>query len=281
MLAGCSWAEGEVEEVENTIAGTLSRRLGTAVANVGVGSYSLLQTVRRVAAEAEAAQPRLLVIPYGSWLVDRCIKLNALADLVYRPVFRRRASDGQLVVVEPAQLEPAVFAEACDLLQRRRPTQRQHVELDLIKFYLRVRNGFASNWLYRLAGRRRYDIPDLRRMNERRAVLEHCLAALGETASRLKFKVLIVQMWRFDANQERERQDAVLLADLTASMTDFIHVDYRAVAERWRQHLAELGKTEAEFRLPLWAADHNHPNGTGYTLVGDVISDEIKKRGLI
>jgi len=64
---GCSWVMGVGVEYKETFVSKVSKALNVNIANLGVGSYSIIQAVRRLEKNIEFLRPRIIYYGFLKW----------------------------------------------------------------------------------------------------------------------------------------------------------------------------------------------------------------------
>ena len=102
MLCGDSVCLGEGSENKFSIASILAKKLKKKVANIGVGSFSNLQTLRKIKKDIKIARPKIIVYLFNA--TSRDFQQNALLDMVHRPFFKKNKKNNKIELIESISL---------------------------------------------------------------------------------------------------------------------------------------------------------------------------------
>ena len=286
IAVGCSWGMGVGSNYEDTISANLGRFCDISVGNASVGSFSLLQMVRRIEMTLQDTKPRLAVLLYGHWQLDRCFKRNAYADIVERPIFMKGV-DGNLLIREPPAYALPLVQAYLALYRRVRSGRAVTGEARLLRLLKasctltglrlgdvwRTLSGSRHAWI----GSKDADWGELRNQ-----VLRYCLGELLRMARAHGTKILIQHMYEFvhfgtpqweGAMADRELMKS-LLRDLDPGETCLVYRDWTDQEQGFSRYLQETqGKLQN-----LIHAENFHPTATGYRLIAEGIAPAIQEQ---
>jgi hypothetical protein len=286
LAVGCSWGMGVGSNYEDTISANLERLCDIPVGNASVGSFSLLQMVRRTELTLNDTKPRLAVLLYGHWQLDRCFKRNAYADIVERPIFMRGA-DGGLIVREPPTYASLLVQAYLRLYRRVRSGRAKRGDARLLKLLkascrltgLRFRDvrqalsGTRHGWV----GSKDADWHDLRAK-----VLRYCLTELLRMARGHGTKILIQHMYEYvhfgtpqweGAETDRELLRSQL-RELDPSETYLVYRDWAVQEQGFSRYLQE---THGSLQGLIYT-ENFHPTSIGYRLIAEGIAPAIQQQ---
>ena len=292
VVLGCSWAEGIREDWPNTIAGRLEEQTGKTVINLGVGSYSPLQAIRRLETEANKINPAVVIFVYPN-LTERTVKPYSIHGVACRPIFRFDKKTNDIAIIEPRCLPPDLFNEYVRIQRISRsnnPTQLIRSETEIIVFYTKLINGLVGRKLAEPLRTKRYlDIPinDLaveHTRNCRRKILDYCLRELQRLAESHGFYTLLLPVTRTLVREPTAETsfDLQHFESVIPKKYDRLFccpVD--RVKEQTIKYLQNIGKSKHQVINNVWAPDHSHPNGKGYHLIADTAYQFLVETGLL
>lgn len=279
LAAGCSWTMGVGVSYEDSIVGQLESGLDRPVVNLGVGSYSLLQSVRRIEKEIGFVRPKFILLMYGDWLIDRCFKDNAFAGFIFRPVLKRLINDGSLTETRPRALPDDLLDLAADIERNRTSrelTRYEEAQRRVVERWLQIRNGYGLSFVKSRLGFRTVERLSPRKREHREAALNYCLQHLdalcaGHGARAILCHLADPRLVLSEEDGAEARQEDRLVDNAVSGCSNVSHLPRRHVLGNLEQFIAREGINAENWQEHLLAREHNHPNKQGYQLVAEGI----------
>lgn len=278
VVMGCSWAMGVGGDYEGSIPAYLEHSLGKRVVNLGVGSYSLFQSVRLLCREISIIKPKLVIMPFGSWLIDRCLKEPESA-MSYRPILVKN-KEGAIISIAPDN-PPEFMARHYKFIAECLSKTKRAVLKSLYKLYLTGLKNFGKlihlrkRILYNLLGKTMFIRFNPKSGADRSAVLTHCFDMLEKACREYGCRIFIYHLYPYRSYQQRAdilETDRVLIQKLVDGHEAMEYVDWRDM----KQALDAFSKSknlsfEAAVEKYINWSDNNHPTPLGYKLIADGI----------
>lgn len=283
-FVGCSWPMGVGSEYEDSFVYQLSTMLPYTFANLGVGSYSLLQAYRRLEQDIKFIKPKLVVVFYGHWLLDRCFKSNAMGNVIHRPIFRRSLKTSKLYIEEPRIVIPFVLREYLDLNRKIQVSGKSFLRTIYQKFLYflillqksSLRRIFYKNSEYVLFN----DNPKY--YEDRAYALKYLLERFENLGKSNNCKVLFFHAHKYTANSKVERScielDDTVLKDYINN-SECLYYEPPMTMERVlnSSDAYKQAGNDADFISLIHLPDNNHPNATGHGLIAQTLAEAIDK----
>ncbi|MGE4470663.1 MAG: hypothetical protein AB7D47_11070 [Desulfovibrio sp.] len=290
VLLGDSFAMGSGADYDVSFGGQLATRYGIPIANLGVGTYSLLQVVRHFEVMVPLYKPKVAVFVYNHGMVNRCFKTNAfMKGLGRRPVFVRRRKDQKIILHENRLPLPPWVIERIHRL-RGILIGNPNFDFSYIANYAQLAllmKGIKKvrSLLHKLCDPRFKYIDDHEHYDNslREYVLRTCLNQLADVAEKNGCTVLVYHMFEY-RNYEKLRPamafDDQIIAELAEQRSGLEFYDDKAEKQRFEQYMAEHGLSgdyyEA-FKLP----DDIHHAPHGNDLLAESIQAALDEKGLL
>ncbi len=305
-FGGCSWTMGVGVENEAAFPALVGRETGLPAANLGVGSFGLVQIGRHLARLTERLHPRIVVVAYGHWMVNRCFKRNAMGDVLDRPVYVLDRRTGRLRLLEVAYCPPPGLLARIVRDRRQPPTDlAARLRLGMIGFWVKWRSGRLTQKITRRLGlnRWRYVSLDGREDDQARGWRAEALAAwladLSALAVKNDLRVLIHHLYEYHwidpelrgaepgAAVERNMIDAdgrVIRQWLAGRPEVDGRICYEGPEEERRHYddyLAEQGLESGHYKRPFTFVEDHHPNATAHQMIARSIIGQLERLGWI
>ncbi|MCB1652281.1 MAG: hypothetical protein KDI46_09535 [Alphaproteobacteria bacterium] len=275
-LIGCSWAMGEAVEYEDTFARRIEQETGCSLANIGVGSYSLLQACRKLEREIDFIKPKIVVVSFGHWLVDRCFKTNAMGNVMMRPIFRRRPS-GEIFLEEPGCAPEGLIEYFTETVRREGPQSAKAKALNML-IQLKIKK------LHRLFYKdsEHISFKDKAFAQARAHALGYVLDRLDMLARKHNAKILFFHMHQYTNLFERDTaniaHDAKYLEEHVNNETLF----YQSPQMMQDALLAHEKTLQGQSLVEnIHCPDNNHPNEIGHRIIADCIVRALEEKKLL
>ncbi|CCQ73063.1 hypothetical protein [Magnetospira sp. QH-2] len=261
---GCSWTEGVGCDYEESIVGQLEKLLDRPVANLGVGSYSLLQSVMRLEHLADRIAAKDVIVLYGSWLLNRSL-LDRKDTIIYRPILATVA--GNLSVVPPSN-PPRWLIEIYRSLEKtgEGPGWKRTLMAKLrgLAQRLRADTDAEATWLNAAAA------PD------RATALAYLVGRLASLAKSRGFRVTVFHLYEYE-RELREGRSVQLIDNMILSKVADLHPEVRFIDDSGMRHRITTffrgrGTTVEDSLATIHWPDNNHPNATGCELIAQEIA---------
>jgi hypothetical protein len=285
MIAGCSWIQGAGVEYEDSIAGRIEERLQTPIANIGVGSYSLLQIARRLEQEIGVAWPEVTIIAFGGWHVDRCVKVNAHAGILFRPILLAGQDGSGLVVREPKQLPARYIGRFVELKNKVYRGQSlsvtESMEQSLVRWAAKGAAVGGQRFIRKLFGLQRAERIDPRNVLMRHLILDHCLAKIDNICRDHGAKAMLFHLfdWR-SVGKDRWHLDLNDREYLRSSMHNYDNIVYEpwdTMEAKATKYLAAQDAEITDYEGRIWWRDNNHPNVAGQDLIAESVIEGLNR----
>lgn len=293
VFIGCSWVLGTGHEWETSFVGQLQKRHGLDLANLGVGSFSLLQAIRHLEKNAPYYRPRVVVLGYGHWLVNRCFKTNAFGrEMGQRPVIHERG-DGlviQEVLYNPGTALLQAHHDAMGVLSGEEEFSFRHLtayaKAAFVRWLVRTRRSLTK----RLTGRRLKDV-DSSRHNDRALrdkVLTMLFGELEALAERHDFMVLWYHLFEFKFADEQYQGrylpiiegDGRTIARLAGKSRRIVYQEFGPEKQRYDEYMAAHGMDPGAYSQPFSFPDDPHPDIVACSFIADSMVEALDRHGL-
>lgn len=276
---GCSWPMGVGVEAKDSFVFQAQNNTGRAAANLGIGSYSLLQAIRRLEREIELIQPKVVVLCYGHWLVNRCFKTNAMSDVIMRPVYKHTPQN-TLNLVEPATASKKDIVNFVHLF-RKQTESGLSVQEKLVWTFLKrklflVTKRFGLNKFSSLNYVQGPENPDY--FDYRQHVLEQEAEKLKTLCEKNGAKLLVFHFHQYTDKDDHDvraiEEDTAFWKNVEERSNDIFYVPPEIMAETLETYLDEKEETLLEL---IHCPDNNHPNQEGHRLIGLMMSQALER----
>lgn len=279
LVTGCSFPLGTGMPYELSQIGFLEERLGVPIANASVGGYSMLQSARRAEEELPHARASLILLPLLSGTIDRVARENHVDQVIFRPIFRRRA-DGVMFLQEPVLMPMALYVAYARLLRKVRLPQVRG--MNPVQLVMKLWNGNKiGNLIKRLVDRQTAYIDPFDRELRQRAI-ETSVRLLSDAAKKGGARVLICHLFDFAHYRQnkkiREAQnfDRNILSEVVKQYPDVTYVPWDAMEQSLDRYFAARNATMEDFARHIWLSDNNHPNEAGQRLIADFLYEAVR-----
>ncbi|MGE4505111.1 MAG: hypothetical protein AB7D51_07160 [Desulfovibrionaceae bacterium] len=289
VLLGDSFVMGSGNDYEDCFAGILEKEYGLNMANLGVGTFSILQAVRHFERNVGFHSPKAAVFVYGHWMVDRAFKDNAFMNgLGKRPVYVRAKRTGKIFVVDP------VYAPGTSTLRTLHSLRNgligphrfniayvlRHMHLSLIVRrirFLRKLLGLLRLYRYKL-------INDHENRNEelRARVLRDCIGRMAEVAAKHRCKLLVYHMFEYRCYDERKAvaaYDDSVIREVAALHENVVFDDGSAEHRRFDEYMHREGLTGDYFDVFKLPDDIHHAR-PGNELIAESLFEVLMAHGM-
>lgn len=292
-VIGCSWPMGCGVEYERSFPYRLQVMTGRSVANLGVGSYSLVQAIRRLEREIAFIRPKVIMVSFSSWMVARCFKYNAFNRVLLRPIFVRNRKTGEPELFEMRN-PPGWMADAFLHAVR----ERRKGRADWLRTLCLLNSGCLSLKLRRtVPSFRRVDIVqnNLEPVNlaTGRQVTAWCFRRLKELADAAAARVLVCHHFEYfgigrknEAGEDMPRLAAAyaqiarqVVSELDPVAETLQYESPDAMQKKVKNYLGARGLRVREFVPAIHFAEHNHPNDAGHQLIAEFFAEALTRRG--
>ena len=279
---GCSWPMGVGVQSKYCFAQKTAHNLKKNVANLGVGSYSLIQAIRRLENNIDTIKPKVVILSYGHWLVNRCFKSNAMGGIIIRPIYKQN-QDGFLQIVNPSNPSIRDFNRYVTLHRKDRLNFFETLEFKILGF--RINLQIRHYGLQKLRGFRYiHGSSDARFFKYRQYVLKQEAKRLVELCEQHNTKLLIFHLSPYVMKNEQDcfeiKQDDAFWKSIK---TEYPHVHYEPpdTMDGLIQSLVKKFGNQRNLLDEIHCPDNNHPNEKGHQLIADAIIKSIKKNELM
>ena len=306
-IAGCSWALGTGVNYEDSIVGLLEDYLQIKIPNLGVGSASFIQLLRYVETEINFIKPKLLLVPYGSWLVDRSAKERS-TRMHYRPILKKNLQKNQLEIIEP-KFPPNFISNHYTRINRRFSVPGKIVKREInnwprsfqltsykfptfIKSYLstlefigKIYAGYPINLIKKILNLSSHTRLNVTRLEDRKLILDYSLNKLTELCKKHHTKLIICHVYEysgqgFDFRKKYIESDKQELIRLSKNL-NFTYHDWTSMEHAFVSYLSQKGLQMKDYLGHVHWEDNNHPNQTGYKLIANtlypILREELQK----
>lgn len=279
-LIGCSWPMGVGVEHEDSFAHQIEVNTEFSVANLGVGSYSLLQATRRLEKNIALIKPKKVVLAYGHWLTNRCFKLNAMSDVVLRPIYKR-TSAGEVKIQEPSNPSHEVFCKFMGLHRELNAGKTTLIKSLFFKIlskvlFLKTRR-FGLNKISRLRyveGPHEADYFSLRQ-----DVLKYEAEKLLALCVENNVLLCVAHMHQYTVKNSHDvraiQDDREFWEGFAAKHAAVSYQPPTDMEAAIDAHMASIGDSESLLEA-IHCPDNNHPNAVGHGLIAGVIAKFIQ-----
>ncbi|MGB0720666.1 MAG: SGNH/GDSL hydrolase family protein [Bdellovibrionales bacterium] len=278
-LIGCSWAMGEAVEYEDTFAHHIANDTGQTLANLGVGSYSLLQAYRRLEREITFVKPKIVIVSFGHWLIDRCFKTNAMGNVMMRPIFRRKINandkNGGIFVENPGYAPKWLIEYYTETLRRDGP---KSIKAKALYTLIQLRIKKLHRVFYKDSTHISFDETSF--LQARSHVLQYLLDRFDTLAKAHNTKILFFHMHQytnfFDRDAGNIEHDSCYFQQCVNNETLFYQPPYMMEAALKAHETTLLNQSLVE---SIHCPDNNHPNEKGHRIIADcILKTLIEKR---
>ncbi len=278
MVAGCSWAEGVNENWENIYSSVIEKKFDINVANIGVSSYSLIQIVERIKKEIKTVKPSLIVISYLSGHINRCFKYNATSGLIHRPIYRV-GKDKKYYKTNPVVMPVNTFNYIFSFINNKHLTILQKSILFFSQKVMLLLEGVYFNKYVTNKYNSPLDGEEISDLKIRENILKLFFMNLNKICIDNNCKVLLCGMPDRKGKRDSVKlicnmDDKLITSILSKNNSYFDNFRYIESAE-FMSKIDRHVKDDMYFGS-VWARDNNHPNGTGYKIIGEVMSEKLK-----
>ena len=267
LTLGCSYAFGDAVPAEETFTWRLGDRLGGPAINAGVSGYGLAQMLVLAERLVPVYRPRILLVEYAGWLVERALSETAPSAFGDIPTPYFTDANGEWRVAPPV-FETAVFSAPFFAFSDRSgaaPPGRR-------TFFTRAAMPyFAWTDAHRLGvtvrkWRGRVPPPS----GDRLGAIRHAYRRLAEIAAAASASMVVVALAGSPASPTPE-----IIAALTASPGTTV-VDAEAYLARQPDGTAAMSPQAYRERYAVWAGTppkmvDPHPNALANALIADAI----------
>ncbi len=279
MVSGCSWAEGVHEDWGGTYSSVIERAFKINVANIGVGSYGLIQIIKRIKNEIDFVNPKIIVISYLSGHVDRCFKYNAATGLIHRPIYKI-TSDNEYQLAEPVILPIQTFnyLSLLSISNKKLTIMEKSILFFSQKVMTLLSGSYVNKYITKeyISPLKNNSIVDT---GIRRKTLSLFLSDLESICAEKNCTALLCGLPDVIGKEKnvklvnnKDDNDIINLLSSKSSPSKIKYVHSSNFVKRINSHVLN----EAYYGN-VWALDNNHPNAKGYRIIGEVIVESIKK----
>lgn len=267
----------------------LIKEYGLDMANLGVGTFSLLQVVRHFEKNVAFFKPKAALLIYGHWMVNRCFKDKAfMKGLARRPVFARKKGQGKLSLLE-CRFNPTTATIAAVHELRNKLIGNETFNLTYVWRYFRLQFIHWKTKRLRILVRqltfeRRKLVDDKENYDPllREFVLRTCFNHLADAADAHGVKVLIYHMFEYRHPEKMHDiivADDALIRELAAKREALELWDGSAEQARFDEYMEEnelQGDYFSTFKLP----DDIHHDRPGNKLMAATMFEALESHGI-
>ena len=279
LLFGCSWPMGLDIDYKHTYCFDLEKKLKAEIANLGVSSYSILQSIRRLELEIKFIKPKVVILNYGFWLANRLFKNNQLEGFFQRPIFKYDKQNKNIVLIEPKTI-PLFLLRLVTKISRKKNAGRVNLFnktiyclLKIISFFFlnfSIKKIFSSKKLSYISTENSFNYS-----NCRIKALEYSFKKLSKIVDKNNCKILVSHIYPFFFNNEEKkisRNDEIIIKKILKNYKNIIYEDSVFMKKKCQKILKKKN-----LKLPF----SNHPNSDGHKVISDLLYTYLKKYNLI
>ncbi len=264
---GCSWAAAFGLDYKKSFTYLVEQQLGQKAANLGCGSYSLLQAIRLLEMHIACLRPQIVIMLYGPWQTNRCFRGDGFERaFIRRPIYMLN-KEGTPCLVELQYVVPS-FA-------MRWAIQVPGLLSLLNALYFKTKKYDA----------RRRDYTYVKKADDYRMrsfVIADCLKRITDLQQQWRFKFIVHFLYPINS-RNRLAGYLPLMAMDNEIMKNFIKgldgcyvspvSQEVALYEQWLR----VNRSGADFDVGLFAIPNDgHPNEIGREIIARSIMDNIQ-----
>ena len=269
---GCSLCMGTGNEYEDSIVGQIEKKMNLKINNLGVGSFSLLQTALLLKENLHRLENTEIFILYGSWLTNRSIKEQAFPT-IFRPILKFNTLKKKVVPLKPKNPPPIInslYRFFTKLNSKINQAQTSFIILAVQKILIIIGfffHGKLFNFFFTRLGLSKYKRLTLK-FEDRERILNFCLNEFEQIGRNSKQKINILFFPGF--------------FDLTGNLKKNDDMD-RKIFNKFPKSpflkffmMKNLELKLKKFATPqqkkkVWWEDNNHPNKYGSKITAEEI----------
>ena len=287
LFAGDSNALGTGVEYKNTIGYFLSKILKKKIANIGIGSYSDIQILRKINLNAQIAKPKVVIYLYTN-TIARCFKQNGLLDIVHRPILKKNKKNKNIELVEPNQIPFFIYKRFAKLELKKRNNKFNifnKIEREFLWTLCQIINRRLKNFVKRILNISKNEYID---SNDRFARL-HAIKLISKEINRLvykfNFKVLFFPIYpylkkRKEINKHYNEMKVFVEILKKSKNNKNIFFEVSKNLENLNKSFFKKRKKKNFLGVLHWI-DNNHPTPLGTKLIAKSIASSLTKYRLI
>ena len=275
---GCSWPMGTGNSFNNSIVGCVEKNLQIESNNLGVGSFSLWQTILHLKKNLNLIKDTKIIILYGTWLLDRSLKDRSF-KIMYRPILVKNTKTN-LIEEKKSNNPPDLLIKFYTFLSRKNSNNtnvfyRSLIDLTLnfLSFLGMLFHGYHLSWLLKKIRLRNWRRLSLKK--DREEVLNFCINELEKTLQKKKKKVHLIQLPEFfDIEGNRKniiKEDREFLKKICANKKLINFYNSKNIEKRMKKFCSKEGLYKVFWR------DNNHPNKRGSKILAKEICNIIRQ----
>lgn len=210
-FAGCSLCMGTGNDYEDSIIGQIEKKMNLKINNLGVGSFSLWQTVLLLKENIHRLGDSEIFILYGSWLTNRSIKEHGFPT-IFRPILKFNTFKKKVEPLKPKnppQFITSLYMFFTKLNSKINPVQTSFI-ISLIQKILVFISFFFHGKLYNFfltrLGLSKYKRLTLT-FEDRERILNFCMSELEKIGKNSNKKINILFFPGFFLNENLKKTD--------------------------------------------------------------------------
>ena len=274
---GCSLCMGTGNEYEDSIVGQIEKKMNLKINNLGVGSFSLLQTTLYLKENLHRLGNTEIFILYGSWLTNRCIKEQAFPT-IFRPILKFNTLKEKVVPLKPKnppQFITSLYRFFQKINLKINPDRTSFLILltqkilIFISFYF---HGKLSNFILTRLGLSKYKRLTLK-YKDRERILNFCLNEFEQIGRNSNKKINILFFpGVFDLTGNLNKNDVMD----RKIFNKFPKSPFLKVFMMKNLELKFKKFATAQKKKMVWWQDNNHPNKYGSKITAEEIVKILK-----
>lgn len=303
MLCGDSVCLGEGSENKFTIASNLAKKLKKTVANIGVGSFSNLQTLRKIKKDIKIARPKIIVYLFN--VTSRDFQQNALLDMVHRPFFKKNKEKNKIELLESISL-PFKLYKSFAYLEKEKISnidtksnskeKKYYKKLSLLKriksqaiwLYFQFKCGRVKNFFFSKIGINKHEYIKSRTEEARKFLTKYVIKEMDKICKENSCKLLIQPIYPYVKTREiinehyNKYVKNLYLFSKKINSENNIYIDRSKYLENLHKKFFKKEIiTKEDFLGTLHWKDNNHPMPKGYYFIAKNIIYSLKNSKLI
>ena len=303
MLCGDSVCLGEGSENKFSIASILAKKLKKKVANIGVGSFSNLQTLRKIKKDIKIARPKIIVYLFNA--TSRDFQQNALLDMVHRPFFKNNKKNNKIELIESISLPFKLYksfaylekeklsyintdSNSKEIIYYKKLSLLKRIKSRIIWLYFQFKCRRVKNFFFRKIGIHKHEYIKSRTGKAQKFLTKYIIKEMDKICNENNCKLLIQPIYPYIKKRELINEHYnKYVKNLYFFLKKFnnkknIYIDRSKYLEKSHKIFFKKEKiSKKDFLGTLHWMDNNHPMPKGYYLITKNIIYSLKNSKLI